>query len=175
MRRALLFFPLGLLSGALVGLIVGGVVLNLILGRDPNATSIFVLLAEFPGVAHLTVPPWIIPWQITGGSTVFFGLFAILLSFRQQLTEYGQAKFQTRGEMTRNGLLQPLGAGLVFGKLGRPARSAPYVSAAFQKFPHCLVVAPTRAGKGVGYVIPTKRRKHSWKTIRTQIKRRGGN
>ena len=115
MRRALLFFPLGLLSGALVGLIAGGVVLNLILGRDPNATGIFVLLAEFPGVAYLTVPPWIIAWQITAGSTVLFGLAAILLSFRQQLTEYGQAKFQTRGEMTRNGLLQPLGAGLVFG------------------------------------------------------------
>jgi type IV secretion system protein VirD4 len=154
MRRALIFLPLGLLTGAVVGVILGGVVLNLILGRDPNATGFFVLLTEFPGVSRLTSPPWILPWQVTGGATLLFTIAALALSFRQQLTEYGQAKFQSRANMKANGLLQPLGAGLVFGKLGAPARSAPYVSATFQKFPHCLVVAPTRAGKGVGYVIP---------------------
>ena len=154
MQRALILFPLGLISGLLVGLIAGGVVLNLILGRDPNATVLFVLLTEFPGFDHWSSPPWILPWQIVGGSTVVFTIAAVALSFRQKLTEYGQAKFQTKPEMRANGLLQPLGAGLVFGKLGAPTRTAPYVSATFQKFPHCLVVAPTRAGKGVGYVIP---------------------
>ena len=49
MRRALLLFPLGLAAGLFVGLIAGGVVLNLILGRDPNTTGLFVLLMEFPG------------------------------------------------------------------------------------------------------------------------------
>ncbi len=154
MSRALFLFPLGLSTGLLVGLIVGGVVLNLILGRDPNATGLFVLLSEFPGFDRWSSPPWILPWQVVGGSTVVFTIAAVALSFRQQLTGYGQAKFQTRPEMKANGLLQPLGAGLVFGKLGAPARKVPFVSATFQKFPHCLVVAPTRAGKGVGYVIP---------------------
>ena len=154
MRRLLVFLPFGLLAGAFVGILVGGVVLNLILGRDPNAAGLFVLLSEFPGLAALSAPPWLVPWQIAGASMLLFGLAGAALSFRQQLTRYGQAKFQTKAEMQRNGLLQPLGAGLVFGKLGPPARTAPYVSAAFQKFPHCLVVAPTRAGKGVGYVIP---------------------
>jgi type IV secretion system protein VirD4 len=143
-----------LTSGLLVGLIAGGLVLNLILGRDPNATGIFVLIAEFPGFARLTSVPWVLPWQIVGASTVIFTIAAVALTFRQQLTEYGQAKFQARAEMKANGLLQPLGAGMVFGKLGAPSKRAPYVSATFQKFPHCLVVAPTRAGKGVGYVIP---------------------
>jgi hypothetical protein len=124
------------------------------LGRDPNATGIFVLIAEFPGFARLTSVPWVLPWQIVGASTVLFTIAAVALTFRQQLTEYGQAKFQARAEMKANGLLQPLGAGMVFGKLGAPSKTAPYVSATFQKFPHCLVVAPTRAGKGVGYVIP---------------------
>lgn len=154
MRRALILFTLGLLAGALVGVILGGVVLNLILGRDPNATGLFVLLTEFPGVSRLSSPPWILPWQVAGGATLLFTIAALALSFRQQLTEYGQAMFQSRADMKANGLLQPLGAGLVFGKLGAPAKSAAYVSATFQKFPHCLVVAPTRAGKGVGYVIP---------------------
>jgi type IV secretion system protein VirD4 len=154
MQRIALLLPLGLTSGLLVGLIAGGLVLNLILGRDPNATGLFVLLAEFPGFDRLTSVPWVLPWQIVGGSTALFTIAAIALTFRQQLTEYGQAKFQARAEMKTNGLLQPLGAGLVFGKLAAPAKPAPYVSATFQKFPHCLVVAPTRAGKGVGYVIP---------------------
>jgi type IV secretion system protein VirD4 len=154
MQRIALLLPLGLTSGLLVGLIAGGLVLNLILGRDPNATGIFVLIAEFPGFARLTSVPWVLPWQIVGASTVLFTVAAVALTFRQQLTEYGQAKFQVRAEMKANGLLQPLGAGMVFGKTGAPSKTAPYVSATFQKFPHCLVVAPTRAGKGVGYVIP---------------------
>jgi type IV secretion system protein VirD4 len=154
MQRIALLLPLGLTSGLLVGLIVGGLVLNLILGRDPNATGVFVLIAEFPGFARLTSVPWVLPWQIVGASTVLFTIAAVALTFRQQLTEYGQAKFQAKAEMRANGLLQPLGAGMVFGKLGAPSKTAPYVSATFQKFPHCLVVAPTRAGKGVGYVIP---------------------
>ena len=154
MQRIALLLPLGLSAGLLVGLIAGGLVLNLILGRDPNATGIFVLIEEFPGFARLTSVPWVLPWQIVGASTVLFTIAAVALTFRQQLTGYGQAKFQARPEMKANGLLQPLGAGMVFGKLGAPSKRAPYVSATFQKFPHCLVVAPTRAGKGVGYVIP---------------------
>ena len=154
MQRIALLLPLGLTSGLLVGLIAGGLVLNLILGRDPNATGIFVLIAEFPGLGRLTSVPWVLPWQIVGASTVLFTIAAVALTFRQQLTEYGQARFQARAEMKANGLLLPLGAGMVFGKLGAPGKTAPYVSATFQKFPHCLVVAPTRAGKGVGYVIP---------------------
>ena len=154
MTRIALLLPLGLTFGLLVGLITGGLVLNLILGRDPNTTGIFILLEEFPGLSRLTSVPWVLPWQIVGASTIVFTIAAVALTFRQRLTEYGQAKFQTRPEMKANGLLQPLGAGMVFGKLAAPSKRGAYVSATFQKFPHCLVVAPTRAGKGVGYVIP---------------------
>ena len=154
MPRLALLLPLGLTAGLTVGLIAGGLVLNLILGRDPNATGVFILIEEFPGFARLTSVPWVLPWQIVGASTLLFTIAAAALTFRQQLTGYGQARFQARPEMKANGLLEPLGAGMVFGKLGAPSRRAPYVSAAFRKFPHCLVVAPTRAGKGVGYVIP---------------------
>jgi type IV secretion system protein VirD4 len=154
LRKALLLFPIGLIAGAMVGLIAGGLVLNLILGRDPNSTGPFVLLTEFPGIGRVGAAPWLLPWQITGASALLFAIAAAALSFRQQLTEYGQARFQRRSEMKANGLLQPPGLGLVYGKLGAPTSRAPFVSARFEKFPHCLVVAPTRAGKGVGYVIP---------------------
>ncbi len=45
----------------------------------------------------------------------------------------------------------------MFGKFGKPeAQNRPgrFVCASYDKFPHALVVAPTRSGKGVGYVIP---------------------
>ena len=109
LQRIALLLPLGLTSGLLVGLIAGGLVLNLILGRDPNATGIFVLIAEFPGFARLTSVPWVLPWQIVGASTVLFTVAAVALTFRQQLTEYGQAKFQARAEMKANGGALQLG------------------------------------------------------------------
>ncbi|NBZ89200.1 type IV secretory system conjugative DNA transfer family protein [Stagnihabitans tardus] len=154
MRRTLALLALGLLTGALAGLLAGGLIYNFARGHDPNASGVFVMLTDFPGLRAVLSPPWALPWQITGASSLVFGFAAVLFSFRQQLTEYGQAHFQSRIEMKMNGLLQPLGAGLLFGKLSAPAKPGPYVSATFQKFPHCLVVAPTRAGKGVGYVIP---------------------
>ncbi len=58
------------------------------------------------------------------------------------------------------GLLREIGDGLVFarlgpnGILGRILGRSRFIASGWDKFPHCLVVAPTRAGKGVGYVIP---------------------
>ena len=49
MSRIALLLPLGLTAGALVGLVAGGLVLNLILGRNQNATGIFVLIPASPG------------------------------------------------------------------------------------------------------------------------------
>jgi type IV secretion system protein VirD4 len=154
MIKGVSFVLLGAMTGAIVGLMAGGLVLNLNLGRDANAGAVFVLLTEFPGFARAWSPPWKLPYQIVLAASVLFALFVAAMSFQQKLTEYGQAKFQSRADMKRNGLLMPLRSGLVFGKLGSPKSKKPFISAAFTKFPHCLVVAPTRAGKGVGYVIP---------------------
>jgi O-antigen ligase len=46
MQRIALLLPLGLTSGLLIGLIAGGLVLNLILGRDPNATGVLARLQD---------------------------------------------------------------------------------------------------------------------------------
>ena len=59
--------------------------------------------------------------------------------------------------MKKNGLAQPVGSGLVYGKFGKPDlknRTGRFVAGLYDLFPHALVVAPTRSGKGVGYVIP---------------------
>jgi type IV secretion system protein VirD4 len=145
---------LGAVAGLVVGLLIGGLTVTWKLGQPLNTGDPLILLTGFPGWPQVTHEPWSTGWLITGISSAGFFVFALLLSVTARLTEYGQAHFQSRSEMKRNGLLKPLGAGLVFGKLGKPTSRKPFVSAEFAKFPHCLVVAPTRAGKGVGYVIP---------------------
>jgi type IV secretion system protein VirD4 len=145
---------LGAVAGLVVGLLIGGLTVTWKLGQPLNTGDPLILLTGFPGWPQVTQEPWSTGWLITGISSAGFLVAALLLSVTARLTEYGQAHFQSRSEMKRNGLLKPLGTGLVFGKLGKPTSRKPFVAAEFAKFPHCLVVAPTRAGKGVGYVIP---------------------
>lgn len=147
-------FGLCAVAGLLVGLLIGGLAVTWKLGLPLNTGDPLTLLTGFPGWPEVTEAPWSTGWPIVGVSSAAFTALALLLSITARLTEYGQAHFQSRAEMKRNGLLKPLGAGLIFGKLGTPASRKPFVAAEFAKFPHCLVVAPTRAGKGVGYVIP---------------------
>jgi type IV secretion system protein VirD4 len=154
MTQTLVRLSLGAVAGILVGLFAGGLYVNWRLGTDLNTGDPLILLTGFPGLSALDAAPWKHAYLAVLGSAAMFTGLAAILSFTQKLTEYGQAKFQTRADMKRNGLLQPLGSGLVFGKLGKPKSKAAFISAAFTKFPHCLLVAPTRAGKGVGYVIP---------------------
>jgi type IV secretion system protein VirD4 len=154
MTQTVLRLSLGAIAGLLVGLLPGGTYVNWWLGAGLTAGDPLILITGFPGMDGLRTSPW---RQAYLGGLAFAAAFmalAALLSASQKLTEYGQAKFQTKAEMKRNDLLKPFGSGFVFVKLGKPTSRTPVISAAFTKFPHCLVVAPTRAGKGVGYVIP---------------------
>lgn len=168
MNRFLFALLFSLICGAVLGSIPGGMWLAWHLGQDVNAANPFVLLTDYPGWRAAQAAPWRFAYGMAIACTLAFGLAALVLSFGHQLTQYGQAHFQSRAEMRRNGLLQAAGSGLVFGKLyrfgpigrrlglrfGRRLGLGRFISAAYDKFPHCLVVAPTRAGKGVGYVNP---------------------
>lgn len=153
MQRTALLSGCGLVLGACAGVPLASLYLNHMAGLGLNGGSAFSFISGFPGVAALS-GPWAMALKIVSFAAALFGIAAFLLSLRHELTEYGQAHFQRRGELKKAGLLKPLGEGLVFAKLGRPTSRRPFISAAYDKFPHCLVVAPTRAGKGVGYVIP---------------------
>ena len=150
----ILRLSLGLIAGILIGVLAGGMLVNWRLGLGLNTGDPLILITGFPGLRLAATSPWREAYTAVAASALIFVLAAAILSFSARLTEYGQAHFQSRAEIKRNGLLQPLGSGLVFGKLGRPKSRAKFISAKFAKFPHCLVVAPTRAGKGVGYVVP---------------------
>lgn len=145
---------LGLLTGIAAGIPAASIYLNLAAGRGVNEGQPFSFVTEFPGIEGLAAGPWATAVKIIAAAALAFAVLAFLMSIRQELTEYGQSRFQTKRELAKAGLLRPIGDGLVFAKLGRPEKVKPYISARYDKFPHCLVVAPTRAGKGVGYVVP---------------------
>ncbi|KQU85450.1 type IV secretion system protein VirD4 [Ensifer sp. Root31] len=82
---------------------------------------------------------------------VMVGLAALL--FKKQ--HHGTARWGRFAEMARLKYLLPYEkvSGPIFGKTTGPRGLGKYLSNGPQ--PHSLVVAPTRAGKGVGVVIPT--------------------
>ncbi|WP_140848550.1 type IV secretory system conjugative DNA transfer family protein [Paracoccus sp. FO-3] len=160
MSRTLIALPIGIVVGAIVGLMIGGMWVQHQLGANISTADPFILVNEFPGWERIMLQPWRAGYQIVGAAIGATVLLVLALSFTQQLTEYGKAHFQTRAEIRKNGLMKAIGSGLVFarhnrwGLLGRILGLNRFVAADWNKFPHCLMVAPTRAGKGVGYVIP---------------------
>lgn len=154
MPRLLIILPLALIAGGLLGLMAGGFWFNSRTGAPVLNGDMFVLFRHYPGWPFLFHQPWATSYSFALWGALLLSGFTLILSFGQKLTEYGQAHFQSRAEIRRNGLLEPVGRGLVFGKLGPPKSRKALIAADYDKFPHCLVVAPTRAGKGVGYAIP---------------------
>jgi type IV secretion system protein VirD4 len=70
----------------------------------------------------------------------------------EKLTEQGTSSWQTLSQMRRNKLLGKPGTGFVLAKTTKPSRRGHYVTS--DKYPNCLIIAPTGAGKGVGFVYP---------------------
>lgn len=160
MNRTLIALPFGIISGAIVGLMLGGMWVQHQLGANAASADMFILVKQFPGLSRSMTQPWLAGYQIAGAALVATVLFTLALSFTQKLTQYGKAHFQSSAEIRKNGLLQAIGGGLVFARLGTHGFLSPilgrfrFIASNWDKFPHCLVVAPTRSGKGVGYVIP---------------------
>ena len=94
-------------------------------------------------------------WMITALPAVLLSVTGIASVHRGRLTDYDDAHFQSRRELARNRMVAPLDRnGFLFGKLGKPASRAPFVSATPDRFPHAMMIAPTGRGKGVGFVLP---------------------
>lgn len=144
--------PAGLLCGTAIGTITASLYLALALR---TGFAGFDMLAVWKaGAEERGAHPE--AFRVAFGAIGFGAAGLALLAFawgRQGLSEaYGSAHWQTKAELKRNGMLETPGRGFVCGKLGRPASRAPYISAS--GIPHVMMVAPTRAGKGVGFVIP---------------------
>lgn len=158
--KTIFMLPVGAIGGAAIGAFIGSLWVNLKNGYNLEHSKEFVLVTGFPGLEQALTDPWRTGYLIMGLCVLAMVMMVVVLAVGQRLTQYGQAHFQSRAELRKNGLLAPMGAGLVFARMwrfgfvGRAFGLGRFISAVFDKFPHCLVVAPTRAGKGVGYVLP---------------------
>ena len=148
----MLTVPMAVLAGAVLGVFGASFYLTWLLGLDLQTFDLF-LAARLPAAERQAHAEEVrMAYAGVAASAVLCGLLAVAATYRRRLTTYGDAHWQSRGEMRANGLLGRPGRGFVCAKLGEPASHAPYVVA--EDRPHVMMIAPTRAGKGVGFVIP---------------------
>lgn len=79
------------------------------------------------------------------GFLVSFGVAMFLMLVRKTSKLHGEARFATRAELEREGLMGT--GGIVFGKMG-----SKYLTLPGER--HLLVIAPTRSGKSAGIAVP---------------------
>jgi type IV secretion system protein VirD4 len=126
-------------------------------GVMPNTMRTSDLLAfwyETPLYHHgLATPIFYHGLALVGGTAVIVTVVLGLLLYRRE--DFGTAHWGSFSEMRRVGYIQPYDriSGPIFGKTTGPRWFGKYLTNGEQ--PHSLVVAPTRAGKGVGVVIPS--------------------
>ncbi|NSZ19496.1 type IV secretion system ATPase VirD4 (plasmid) [Agrobacterium vitis] len=146
----------GLVFSLPAGLILCSLYVSLRHGINAQALETFDLLAfwyETPFYLGVMSDVFIRCLTILGITTVL--ILAIMAKVLFKEKHFGTARWARFQEMRRNGYIRPYRriSGPVFGKTGRPGGAGHYLTNGEQ--PHSLVVAPTRAGKGVGVVIPT--------------------
>ncbi|WP_314963911.1 type IV secretion system ATPase VirD4 [Bradyrhizobium cosmicum] len=149
-----------LLFGAALSLLVGlflasayanfqhGVTLQAIQSFD-----IFAIWYETPFHRGYVTEVFYRGLTIIGFTAVIASLMLALIVLKPQ--HHGTARWARFGEMKKARYILPYHrvSGPIFGKTVGPGWPGQYLSNGEQ--PHSLVVAPTRAGKGVGIVVPT--------------------
>ncbi|KAA3448004.1 type IV secretion system protein VirD4 [Mesorhizobium sp. SARCC-RB16n] len=139
-----------------LGLIFASVYVSLRVGLSIRGLREFDLLAfwyETPfylGYASATFYTCLI---IVGMTSVIIMVILSMLMLRAK--HFGTARWARFHEMRQKSFIKPYRriTGPIFGKTSGPRGFGQYLTNGEQ--PHSLVVAPTRAGKGVGVVIPT--------------------
>lgn len=82
-------------------------------------------------------------------ATAPIGIFIALLTIKPKRSLHGDAKWGTRRDAKKAGLLDGGDDGIIVGKLGKD-----YLTADLKRYPHVMLAAPTGSGKGVGIVLP---------------------
>ena len=155
-KNKLYTLAFGLVFSLPAGLILCSLYVTLRHGIDAQALARFNLLAfwyETPFYLGVISDGFIRCLIILGMTTLLTLAIMAKVLFKEK--HFGTARWARVQEMRRNGYIRPYRriAGPIFGKTGGPGGGGHYLTNGEQ--PHSLVVAPTRAGKGVGVVIPT--------------------
>ena len=144
--------PIGAAAGAAIGVVAASFYLTWALSFDLQAFDM-LLVARLSEIER-TVYAEEMRHAYLGiaGLAVLGAGLAAAATFKRRLTTYGDAHWQSPQELKSNGMIGQPGTGFVCAKLGPPRSKAPYVTST--DVPHVMMIAPTRAGKGVGFVIP---------------------
>ena len=137
-----------ILVGALLGYVFVAEYLSFTLKMETDyfyfAKNLFYLQEYFPQEFQISL-------FIIGFSVIIVLGLAIHI-FKPSLTLWGETHWQSRSELRRNGFFSQVGEGFLLAKTSKPRGIGKFISS--KKYPHCMVVAPTGRGKGVGFVIP---------------------
>ena len=160
----------GIVMTLAIAVIASSMMLNA-MNRDFNGSPVSII--DVLGDFTLQSDAQKIAAAIFLGVVVLCIVFIGVMVFSTITTRYGTAHFQSVREMRKNGFVTPLEeGGLIFGKVARPpkeprgkplevvettakeALKAEFISAPIDAFPQCLLIGPTRSGKGVSYLTP---------------------
>ena len=146
---ALLF---GVICGAVIGTIVAAFYLTLALKTGFGSFDMLALWKASAATRAAHPEAFKVGFGAVGFGAIGLGALALAWTWKKERDDYGSAHWQTKAELKKNDMLQAPGKGFVCGKLGAPTSKAEFISST--TIPHVMMVAPTRAGKGVGFVIP---------------------
>jgi len=146
---ALLF---GVICGAVIGTIIAAFYLTLALKTGFGSFDMLALWKASASTRAAHPEAFKVGFGAVGFAAIGLGALALAWTWKKERDDYGSAHWQTKAELKKNDMLQSPGKGFVCGKLGAPTSKAEFISST--TIPHVMMVAPTRAGKGVGFVIP---------------------
>ncbi len=147
----------GFLFSLVMGLFAATVYADYQSGKGFDALAdlnYLALVYETPFYRGHLAPVFVDGLMITA-AVVFVGTMVTAVIGMRQRQDHGTARWARFGESGLAGYLPRYSkvTGPIFGKTRGPGAFGKYLTNGDQ--PHSLVVAPTRAGKGVGVVIPT--------------------
>jgi type IV secretion system protein VirD4 len=129
MRNALILLA-SLAVGLFVGILIAGVFLAVTFGHNVNSMDMLFFLDYLPNERRWGRSPYQEAYIIVGVIPVLALGIATFALTRMKLSKYGNAHFQTKSELRRNDMLEPMGAGLLLGRQIKPPvppKNAPLV------------------------------------------------
>ena len=142
----------GALTGGAAGLLAAALWLTITFKLPLDAFSPLKIFDYRPVDLHLYPREFAIAAALLLGIPLLFVTLALTNTWFRKSTDYGDAHWQSPREIRQGGFFEEPGLAFLLGKTGPPRSAKPFLSG--QAHPHCLMVAPTGAGKGVGFVIP---------------------
>ncbi|QWK80878.1 type IV secretory system conjugative DNA transfer family protein [Ochrobactrum sp. BTU1] len=148
-KRQMLTALFLLMTGALFGYVLALMVLS-VWHKDWHVGPLFILM-NYMRLYQSNYPEWLVASLML----LMPSIGGMLLSARllePNLTAFGTTHWQTKADMKKSQFFANPATGFLLGKTGKPESKSQHIVSA--RFPHCLLVAPTGAGKTVGFVIP---------------------